>query len=686
MTQRRIRRRRDFPGRLELPGDAAESALGRLRRVVSPEGGSALDVIDAERRAALARAPGHVRLGLRLSFLAVVALGLLAVLLVRLWSIQVIHTNSAQQSAIATTTRVVDTPAPRGTIRARGGQELAGDVSELVVTLKTTLDASTSPATRVASPRTEADLAALIPGLTVAAIKKQLNNEQYGPYQPVPVAEGISASAATKIEENPGEFPGATVTQQYVRDYPQNDLAAQMVGYLASNLSGASGLESSYNTVLSGKAGKQVIEVDPQGNPVKTMSTTAPTPGDTVVLNMDLGLERKLATALSDQIHALRAGTGAGATGSVPADWGAAVVLGPKGQVLAIASDPSYNNNEWVGGISDAAYAALQKEVGYPLNDYALTGDQPPGSTFKLATATAALDDGIVNPGTIIYDPGYFNLPGGQTLHDSSGEHPGPIDISTAITISSDVFFYNLGADFWYQRARLGQTPIQDMAAKYGYGQLTGIDLPGESHGWVDSPQIRKALHAQYPQLYTAAQEQWYLGDNVEMAFGQGETVVTPLEQADAFATFADGGTRYAPEMAAAIVSPDGKVVRRIQPKVEAHVPLPASTYNAMLAGFDGAVQNPSGTAYADFVGFNFNKWDLAGKTGTADVAPGSAKQPTAWFVAFGGPKGSSTRYTVAVEIDQAGYGADAAAPVARQVVDYLYAHGVPKLDLGTGG
>lgn len=647
--------------------------------------------MDANRRAAIASSPGHYRFGLRLSVIGIVVAGLFAILLVRLWSIQVIHTSTALQGVQASTTRELSTPAPRGPIVASGGQELAGDKSELVVTLTTTVDANTTPSTRVASPMTEADLAALIPGITIAAIKKQLNNEQYGPYQAVPVAAGISAAAAMTIEENPKEFPGAAVSSEYVREYPQGSLAAQVIGNLSpieSNLStyeakgyqptdliGASGLEYQYESVLRGKAGIQQDVVNSANN-ATTVSNTAPTPGDTVVLNMDLPLEQTLVTALSNDITSLRS-----SAGGVPADWGAAVVLGPKGRVLAMASAPTYNDNYWVGGISNAEYNALQTEVGQPLNDYALTGDQPPGSTFKLATATAALDDGLITPYSQIDDPGFFDLPGQAPLTDAGGESFGYLDVSKALTVSSDVFFYNLGADFWDSRSKYGDTPIQDMAAKYGYGQPSGIDLPNSSDGQVDSPQLTQLLHREYPAAYPATQ--WYLGDNVEMAFGQGATLVTPLEQADAFATFADGGTRYVPEMAAGIVSPSGKVVEQIQPKVESKVPLPPSTYDAMLTGFEGAVQSTDGTAAADFTGFNFNTWDLAGKTGTADVAAGSTKQPTAWFVAFGGPKNDpSERYTVAVEIDQAGYGASAAAPVARDVFNYLYAHGAPTANL----
>lgn len=715
MTARRLRRKARFPGRLELPKAPESGGLERLRRAMAGAGrGSALDEIEARQRAELAaREPGRPHFALRISVVAVAVAVAFGVLAVRLWSIQVIQTSTYRTGAIQTTTRLVPTAAPRGRILARGGEVLAGDTPELVVTLKTSIDTSTTPATRVASTQTEQNLVALIPGLTLAKIRSELNNEQYGPYTPVPVAEGISPGAAATIEEDPGAFPDVSVTDQYVRDYPQGDLAAQMIGYLGpftctgnakpgsaacenqlahhlaegyqvTDLVGASGLEQQYESVLRGRDGTNQLIVDPAGNQVGTESTTPPTQGDNLVLNLDLPLEKVLSNAIASQMTCLRAGCDAG-NPPVPADWGAGVCLNADtGAVLAIASIPSYNDNEWVGGISDADYNALRHEEGAPLNDYALAGDQPPGSTFKIATATAALDDGLVTPSSIIDDTGQFDQYG-LSLHDADDESFGPIDITTAISASSDVFFYTLGAWFWLDRAKYGETPIQDMAAKYGLGQPSGIDLPGESYGWVDSPKIRQELHEMAPADYPASSEQWYLGDNVEMAFGQGATVVTPLEIAEAYGAFANGGTRYAPEMAAAVVSPSGKVLRRIAPKAMAHVPLPASTYDAMLAGFEGAVQNSIGTAYQDFTGFNFDKWLMAGKTGTADVAPGSLKQPTAWFVGFGGPRDSSTRYVCSVEIDQAGYGADAAAPAVRQVFNYLYAHGVGPVDLGSG-
>jgi penicillin-binding protein 2 len=297
-------------------------------------------------------------------------------------------------------------------------------------------------------------------------------------------------------------------------------------------------------------------------------------------------------------------------------------------------------------------------------------------------TATAALNTGLITPYTIIDDTGTYPLPGSAPLHDADNVPLGNVNVVTALTRSSDVFFYTLGGRFWEDRDAYGMTPIQNEAHLYGLGVPSGIDLPASEvqDGWVDSPQTRKLLHEQAPKVYA---DTWYLGDNVEMAFGQGETVVTPIQLATAYATFANGGTRYAPELAASVISPAGKVVKRFAPRVLDHVTMSAETRQAILTGLEGVVQNPLGTAYADFVGFNFAKWNLAGKTGTATVTVNDVVQPTSWFVAFGGPRGRAPRYVVCVEINQAGFGASAAAPVVRQIYNYLYAHGIGKTVTG---
>ena len=445
---------------------------------------------------------------------------------------------------------------------------------------------------------------------------------------------------------------------------------------------------------LRGTPGSQVLKVDAYGNPIGVKSTTPAKPGSDVVLNLDLGLQQTLETALADQIASLQASGKKAASG-------AAVVLDPQtGAVYAMASFPSYDPSWWVGGISEQRYKELTSAANHdPLLNRAMQGLWAPGSTFKLVTATAALNDGLITPNSYLPDPGYYkvqNCKGQCTFFNNQHEALGNIDVQTALTASDDVFFYTLGAEFWsaYENGgHYGATPIQDVAADYGFGKLTGIDLPGEYAGQVDTPELRKAQYAADPKAFLS--NYYGIGDNINMAFGQGETLVTPLQLAAAYGEFANGGTRYAPQVAAAAVSPTGRVVRTFAPKVTGHVNLPPSTYQAMLAGFEGVITAPgppsttaTGTAYGAFKGYDYAALPIAGKTGTATETNVAGVQPTAWFVAWGPTPPAKAKYVVAVVIDQAGYGASAAAPVARKAFEYLIAHpiGAPSLKVPSNG
>jgi penicillin-binding protein 2 len=255
-------------------------------------------------------------------------------------------------------------------------------------------------------------------------------------------------------------------------------------------------------------------------------------------------------------------------------------------------------------------------------------------------------------------------------LHDDPGDTGGTYNVSGALTASSDAFFYNLGEMFWEQQSRYGTTPIQNEATAYGEGTITGVDLPGEAQGRVDSYLTRAKLHAEAPKGFPYPAS-WFTGDNIEMAFGQGETILTPIEQAVAYSTFANGGTRYAPQVASEIVDPTtGAIVKRLQPQVTGKVTISPANYSAMLQGFEGVVSSRSGTAYADFQGFPAS-WNLAGKTGTASNQPGL--EPNSWFVAFG--PNPNPQYVVLAVIDQGGYGAQAAAPLVRNIFNYILAN-----------
>ena len=683
--QRPSRDPRD-PARTRLPKPvqapyfpADEEGERHRTRIVSSSPLKRLEEEEREQQ----RRQESARFGLRLTVMGLVVLVAFSAVLVRLWSLQVLHSSHYRNAALVFEQQTVPITPARGLIIARGGQVLVGDQVLPVVTLSRS----------AATPAVIGRLAALL-DQSVADVNTSLANPQASPYQPVPIAIGVPQSTIVYLSEHKAMFPGVSVNFTAERTYPRGDTAAQVLGYTgdidaaelhtlakygynSNDVVGQSGVEATDELWLRGRPGSEVIKVDASGNPVGTVKTVPPASGDDVVLNIDLNLQQEVEQALTNQIRKLQAS-------GLPADSGAAVVLDPEsGAVFAMASVPSYKPSWWVGGISDKHYQLLTSQADHePLLNRAIQGLWAPGSTFKLATATAALNDGLLaSLGGYIDDRGYYQIGppcSGQCLyHNNLNERgQGPINVTTALTVSDDVFFYTLGADYWYDSGTYGKTPIQDVAEQYGFGRLTGIDLPNEYSGQVDSPRLRQVQHSEAPQAFPSTY--YGIADNIEMAFGQGETLVTPLQEAVAYGTFATGGTRYAPQVVNAIVSPTGKVLRQFKPRVTGHVELPPSTYQQLLSGLEGAIYSSNGTAYATFQGYN--GMPLAGKTGTATESSNTNVQPTAWFVAFGPT--TAPRYVVAVVIDQAGYGAAAAAPVARDIFTYLTNHPVGSSDL----
>jgi penicillin-binding protein 2 len=625
------------------------------------------------------------RPNLRLRVVGVAVLILFGVLVLRLWTLQVVEGKSFAAAVSRNQVRVVSIPAPRGEIVDRNNTVLVTNVPQEEILL--------SRAEAAQHPQIIGMVAALV-GQTPQQVQASVNNNRYSPYEPVPVAANVSPATVQYLQTNQAEYPGVSVETVTQRTYPQGgttgtpilgylgDISSSYLashpnqGYTQGSQVGVSGIEAQYESYLRGVDGRQALSVNADGTVVGTLSSRGAQIGDTVVLNVDNGLQQAVQNALQQQImtdrHTLDAVDGR----VPPAKDGAVIVMNPSnGQVLALASYPSYDLNEWVGGISPANFSALSATGAE--NDYAIEGQYTPGSTFKLVTATAALQAGLITPASSYTDTGTFKIPGcpspgvtadtGCVLHDDPGDGGGTFNISGALTVSSDAFFYNLGALFWDQRGQFGDTPIQNTATSYGEGTVTGIDLPGEGQGRIDGFLTRAKLHAEAPKGFPYAPS-WFTGDNVEMAFGQGETVLTPIEQAVAYSTFANGGIRYAPQVASEIVDPvSGKVVKRFAPLATGHVAISPQNYSAMLQGFEGVVSNPHGTAYGDFQGFPAS-WNLAGKTGTASNQPGL--EPNSWFVAWG--PNPNPQYLVLAVIDQGGYGAQAAAPLVRNIFNYI--------------
>lgn len=626
------------------------------------------------------RALGFDSTHLRLIILGLVVVALFSTVFVRLWDLQVLNSSTFQRAAALNDVRTVYDPATRGEVVARNGTILVGNQVTETVTL--------SQNQAIVHPAVVGRLALLL-GMTSAQVKARLYSPKYSPYRPVPIATGVSMATVVEIREHPSEYPGVSAQPTAEPDYPYGSLAAQLLGYTgpissaelkqlkrkgyqAGDIIGQDGVEASYDQWLHGKPGVTRYSVNAQGQVVSTLSSTGAKAGDDVQLSLDLPLQEQLQSDLQNQMNALRGTTDPSTGLKITDPDGAAVVLDPNnGQVLAMTSIPSYDPSVWTNGITGAQYQALTNpESGEPLLNRAIDGLYTPGSTFKLATATAALDSGLISPSYTWDDTGTFTVPnctsGQCVFHDAETSGAGQINVVTALAASVDTFFYNLGYLFYTDQARYGATPIQNTANAYGLGVTTGVDLPGEASGGIDSQALRTYDHTHYPSDYP--NDTWFTGDQLEMAFGQGETLVTPLQLATAYATFANGGTRYVPQVAADIVNPaTGGVVKTFQPKVAGHVSLPSQVRQALLQGLEGAVSSPDGTSYGTFQGFPLTEFPVAGKTGTASH---TGQVPTSLFVGFA--PANNPQYVVAVVIDQGGYGANGAAPVARDILSYL--------------
>ena len=645
-------------------------------------------------------APDEVgsRTVLRLWVVGLLFLGLFGFMGVRLAFLQLADHAALAATVQTDSVRTVSVPAARGQILAREGTVLVANTIHRELTLSR-LDAQTVPGlvARVAA----------LAGIPPAEVMNALKDPQYSPYQPVPILADTPVSVVMYLEEHRALFPGVSVQTTTERTYPAGgDLAPQLLGYVGpitapelqqlaskgyglNSIIGQTGVEQYYDSYLRGAAGTQLIQVDATGDPIATLADNPPTTGDSVVLNIDASLQSFVSSALAQDVLRVRS-TLDPRSGQYPAaPTAAAVVLDPRnGHVLAMASYPSYNLDVWKGGISQSQYDGLLHTGA--MDNNAIGGLYTPGSTFKLVTATAAMQDHLISPDQYVDDTGAFKVPGcleithGCLFHDDEVTGLGEVNLPLAITESSDYYFYNLGYLFWASykslpHYRYGATPIQDVAAAYGLTGQTGIDLPNESSSIVDSPMVRQAEHRQYPKAYP--NWQWYTGDNIEMAFGQGGTVLTPLGLANAYATFANGGIRFQPEIAADVVAPSGRVVQHYGPKVVTRMPMPASVRDPILQGLIGVVNSPAGTAYGTFhayANFDLGAFPVAGKTGTASNAPG--QEPNSWFVGFGPV--DHPRYVVLCVVAQGGYGANAAAPVVAQTFGYLVHHPVGPVHL----
>ena len=579
----------------------------------------------------------YLRLGLLMGLL---------LLSVRLWYLQVVKGDYYRALSEQNRIRTVDLKPARGLIFDRHGELLANNVPSFNLYLT------------VEDIRDRDGLAAALEnliGLPRAETKKRLALQAKS-YVPILVKAGLTLREAALIEGHRLDLPGLRIQAESQRNYPQGSLGGHLLGYVGEvspeqqdepafaglpqgSMVGKAGVEKTYDRMIRGMAGEKTIEVDARGNERKTVSVVEQTPGDDLYLGLDLRMQQMAESLLGEEA-------------------GAVVALDvTNGDVLVLASRPTFDPNTLSRGLTAATWERIVSDARHPLTNRALQGQYPPGSTFKIVVASAALESDKWSSDTKVRCTGSFPS-GNHVFRDWKKGGHGVMDMEQAIVNSCDVYFYNIGH-------RLGIDAIAETARWFGLGQSTGIDLPSERVGIVPSTEWKQR----------ARKEPWYAGETISVAIGQGYVTVTPLQMAVATAAVANGGTLYKPRLVRAVRERATSRLREIAPQDRGTVPLQDRTFTLLHESLRGVVTHGTGgRARSKIV-------EIAGKTGTAQtvgarpVQTGTNHEAVpkqfrdhAWFVAYA--PADAPRIAVAVIVENIGHGGTFAAPIAKALIE----------------
>jgi penicillin-binding protein 2 len=622
------------------------------------------------------RAPLPGGLGRRVELLGALICLLFAVVGFRLWYLQVLTGRQNVTVANANVARHVAIPAPRGLILDSSGKVIAGVRTAAIVAI----DCDELPASPARLARLYSSLAAVL-HLPLQQVTKPVT--PCDSYAPVTIEADIPSPALVYLAEHKVDFPGVVEQQAEVRNYPHGVLASQVLGYVrelsAQNLAnpnfkgvkageivGQQGLEYQYDRYLRGTDGVQPIQVNSQGEPTgKALRSTPPIPGDDLKTTIHLGLEEEGMSAIATGMRLAH-------SNGYPGTAAAFVALDPdNGDVLAIGSLPAFNPNVMSQPfISPSEYAA--QSAGDAFVNRAISSAYPTGSTFKPISALAGLASGLITPSSLLGGTpasGCLTV-SSQAFCNSGGTDFGANDLQTALEVSEDTYFYELG-----EEANAHGDVIQHVAQLLGLGAPTGIDLPGETSGDVpDAAWVRREdalYHAEFcthghhgafcPELYRP----WTVGQNVQLATGQGYLLATPLQMAVAYSALANGGKVVTPHIGLSIESPSGKLLQTVAATRPRALPAVYDGYlQTILGGLHLAAQGASGTSDDVFGSFPRTVY---GKTGTAQTVTGNAHDDQSWYVVYApDPK---RPIVVAVTVEKGGFGDQAAAPAARLIL-----------------
>ena len=536
--------------------------------------------------------------------------------------------------------------APRGLILDKDGKELVNNLPGYAVVLQKQSDYKAETLQHISE----------LLNIPVADIQKKIK-ESRNYYEPILLKNDLDMEMVTKIEEQRRYMPEVMLAVQPIRNYPYKELAVHALGYVGEvssyeiekglfknvtqgSIVGKSGLEKSYDKVLRGEDGAFMEEVDVAGNVVKHYDSVQPVPGKNLQLTLDYSLQKALEDFTDKHLAFLRS------SGLAPRARAAAVVaLDPRnGAVRAMVSRPGYDPNLFVHGISSKDWNRINNDDAYPLNNKVISGEYPPGSTFKIVTGSAAFELNKVRVDEPIYDGGFHPLV--PTMGNAGGEVLGWLTFISALAMSDNVYFYELGN-------RVGIDNIAKYARIYGFGQKTGIDLDGENNGLVASKQVKREIW----------NEDWRLGDTFNAAIGQGFNLTTPMQLSVMLSIVANGGIKYQPYLVDSILNADGTLFEKPKRAEGKHIEVSQQTIDYMRQGMSATTQEGGTASY-----FSQLPKPIAGKTGTAENSHG---RDHGLFVAYGPVE--DPELVVVCIVEQGGFGSTAAGPIVYKAFEEFF-------------
>lgn len=567
----------------------------------------------------------------------------LAVLLVRLWDLQIMKGNEMKRLSEQNRIRIKKIVAPRGIIYDRNGKVLA----------------DTRPSFNIyITPEDIKDFDQTVNGLVQLIemdrddILDRLKNVSGLPASfPVKIKSDVTMDDVAKVEANRVFLPGVSIQIEPKRNYPYGKAFAHLLGYVSEisgeelknkeykhyspgDFIGKNGLERAYEEYLRGIDGAKRVEVDAIGREVRTLDSVEPLAGHSLYLNIDTDMQVLVEKALEGK-------------------RGGVIALDPKtGNVIVLVSRPAFDPNKFTAGLTKQDLKEISSDKTRPFMNRVIQGRYPPGSTFKIAIALKALQDGVIKENTAFTCTGGFSFGNRVFKCWKKGGH-GRVSIHRAIVESCDIFFYNVGL-------KLGIDRIHEIGDVIGLNKVTGIDLPGELSGFVPSSRWKEKTYGQ----------KWYEGETVSVSIGQGAVWLTPIQLVQLASFVANEGVTFKPQIVNRIISPEGKVVKTFEPVIASETKLNKEVVKLIKEGMKGVVNEPSGTAY----GSRVQTVNMSGKTGTAQVASLEKQKHLgdhAWFIAFAPAENPSV--AIAVLVEHGGHGASVSAPIAKILTENLF-------------